>query len=70
MSFHDVPVEQRRNGLLKRDLSIHLVNHLATMANLHPAGRYDRMSTDVLTLTGRSPLSMQEFVKRNATAFA
>jgi len=29
------------------------VNHLATMADLHRAGRYDRMSGDVLTLTGQ-----------------
>jgi hypothetical protein len=29
-----------------------LVNHLATMADLHRAGRYDRMSNDGLTLTG------------------
>src|SRR3989449_3943264 len=32
---------------------VHLVHHLATMADLHRAGRYDRMSDDVLTLTGQ-----------------
>lgn len=46
-----------------------LVNHLATMADLHRAGRYDRMSEDVLTLTGQQPLSMQEFVRKNSAAF-
>lgn len=46
-----------------------LVNHLATMDDLHPAGRYDRMSDDVLTLTGKRPLRMQEFVRKNASAF-
>jgi hypothetical protein len=45
------------------------VNHLATMADLHRAGRYDRMSDDVLTLTGQPPRSLQEFVRKNATAF-
>jgi hypothetical protein len=50
-------------------LSLHLVNHLATMADLHRAGRYDRMSDDVLTLTGRRPLSMREFVRKNAATF-
>jgi hypothetical protein len=40
------------------------------MADLHRAGRYDRMSEDVLTLTGQQPLSMQEFVRNNAATFA
>jgi hypothetical protein len=45
------------------------VDHLATMADLHRAGRYDRMSDEVLTLTGQVPLSVQEFVRRNAATF-
>ena len=65
----DIPVELWRDELLKRGLPIHLVNHLATMADLHRTGRYDRMSDDVLTLTGRRPLSVQEFVKKNAATF-
>ena len=52
-------------GLLQRGLPAHLVNHLATMADLHRAGRYDRMSDDVFALTGQKPLSMQEFVTKN-----
>jgi hypothetical protein len=39
------------------------------MADLHRAGRYDRMSDDVRTLTGRGPLSVREFVRNNAAAF-
>jgi hypothetical protein len=39
------------------------------MADLHRAGRYDRMSEDVLTLTGQGPLSVREFVRKNAAAF-
>jgi hypothetical protein len=39
-------------------------NHLATMTDLHRAGRHDRMSEDVLTLTGKGQLSVQEFVTR------
>jgi hypothetical protein len=45
------------------------VNHLATMTDLHRAGSYDRMSGDVLTLTGQGPLTVQEFVRKNAGAF-
>ncbi|HET6975858.1 MAG TPA: hypothetical protein VFI24_06020 [Pyrinomonadaceae bacterium] len=40
------------------------------MADLHRTGRYDRMSDDVLTLTGQAPLSVQEFVRKNAATFA
>src|SRR5215472_6559774 len=69
ITYQDVPVEPWRDGLLARGLSVHLVNHLATMADLHRAGRYDRMSDDVLTLTGQGPLSVQEFVRKHAATF-
>ena len=69
ITFRDIPVEPWRDGLLKRGLPVHLVNHLAAMADLHRAGRYDRMSDDVLTLMGQAPTSMQEFVRKNAAAF-
>jgi uncharacterized protein YbjT (DUF2867 family) len=69
ITYQDIPVEPWRDGLLKLGLPIHLVHHLAAMADLHRAGRYDRMSDDVLTLTGQRPLSMQEFVIKNASAF-
>jgi uncharacterized protein YbjT (DUF2867 family) len=69
ITFRDIPVEAWRDGLLKRGLPVHLVNHLATMADLHRAGRYDRMSDDVLALTGQRPQSVQEFVRKNAAIF-
>lgn len=68
--FQDIPIEAWRRGLLERGLPTHLVSHLVTMAELHRAGRYDRMSGDVLALTGRQPLSVQEVVRRNAATFA
>ena len=69
ITYQDIPVEAWRGGLLERGLPDYLVNHLVTMADLHRAGRYDRMSRDVLTLTRQEPLSMQEFVRKNAVAF-
>src|SRR6058998_465473 len=69
ITFQDIPVEPWRDGLLQSGVPLHLVNHLATMADLHRAGRYDRMSNDVLTLTGQAPMSMQEFVRKNAATF-
>ena len=65
----DIPVEPWRDALLARGMPAHLVHHLATMADLHRAGRYDRMSDDVLALTGQKPMSVQEFVRKNAAAF-
>lgn len=69
ITFADIPVEAWRSGLLERGLSVHLVNHLATMADLHRAGRYDRMSDDVRVLTGQRPLSVREFVGKHALKF-
>jgi uncharacterized protein YbjT (DUF2867 family) len=69
ITFQDIPVGPWRERLLQNGLPVHLVNHLATMADLHRAGRYDRMSDDVLTLTGQGPLSVQEFIRKNAAAF-
>jgi uncharacterized protein YbjT (DUF2867 family) len=69
ITFQDIPVEPWRDELLKRGWPVHLVNHLAAMADLHRAGRFDRMSDDVRILTGQRPVSVQEFVRKNATAF-
>ena len=41
ITFQDIPVEPWRDGLLERGLLVHLVNHLATIADLHRKGRYD-----------------------------
>jgi len=68
-NYQDIPVGPWRDGLLERGLPVHLVNHLATMADLHRAGRYDRMSNDVRTLTGEEPLSVQDFVRNNMATF-
>jgi uncharacterized protein YbjT (DUF2867 family) len=69
ITFQDIPVEPWRDGLLKVGLPVHLVNHLTTMADLHRAGRFDRMSDDVFTLTGHQPLTVQEIVRKNAGTF-
>jgi hypothetical protein len=64
ITFQDMSVEPWWDGLLERGVPVHLVNHLATMADLHRTGRYDRMSDDMRTLTGQGPLSVQEFAGR------
>ena len=69
VTYQDIPVGPWRDALLESGLAIHLVSHLTTMADLHRVGRYDRMSDDVLKLTGQEPLSVQEMVRRNAATF-
>ena len=69
ITYQDIPVEPWRDELLKRGWPVHLMNHLAAMGDLHRTGLFDRMSDDVLTLTGQAPLSVPEFVSRNAAAF-
>jgi uncharacterized protein YbjT (DUF2867 family) len=69
ITYQDIPVEPWRDALRERGFPVHVVNHLTTMADLHRAGRFDRMSDEVLMLTGQRPLSVQEFVRNNAAAF-
>jgi uncharacterized protein YbjT (DUF2867 family) len=69
ITYQDIPVESWRDALRKRGFPVHVVNHLTTMADLHREGRFDRMSDEVLMLTGQRPLSVQEFVRKNAAAF-
>src|ERR1700682_2282364 len=69
ITFQDIPVEPWRDDLLNRRWPVHVVNHLAALADLHRAGRFDRTSDDVSTLTGQEPLSVQEFVRKNAATF-
>src|ERR1700694_3794870 len=46
ITFQDIPVEPWRDGLLKRGLPIHLVNHLTAVAGLHPGGGFGRVGGD------------------------
>jgi|SRR6516162_6605058 len=69
ITYQDIPVEPWRKELFELGLPVHLVNHLATIADLHRAGRYDRTSDDVLTLTGQGPLRVREVVRKNAATF-
>jgi len=69
ITYQDIPVGPWRDELLKRGWPVHLVSHLAALADLHRGGRFDRSSDDVRTLTGKAPVSVQEFVRKNAATF-
>jgi len=71
ITYVDVPLEHWRDEELhRRDLPHHVLEHLLTMARLHAANRYDRLTDDVRTITGRPATSTRNFVARHANLFA
>ena len=70
VTYVDVPLEAWRDQeLRRRHLPDHLIVHLVTMARLHAANRYDRLTHDVEALTGRPATSVRDFVARHAGLF-
>jgi len=70
ITYVDVPLEQWRDQeLRRRNLPDHLFEHLLTMARLHAANRYDRLTHDVQAITGRPATSCRDFVSRHAELF-
>jgi len=70
ISYVDIPLEKMKEQLAAFGMPPHVTSHVVTMAQLHRDNRYDRFSNDVERLTGAPPMSVQEFVQRNAEAFA
>ena len=69
ITYADIPPEDWELNLKKAGLPEHLTKHLATMAELNRAGRYDRLADGVEQVTGRPPMSIQEFVSLHADQF-
>ena len=71
VAYVDVPFEQWRDQELRpRGLPEHVYEHLLTMAKLHAANRYDRLTHDVEAILGRPATSARDFVSRHADSFA
>ena len=70
ITYVDVPPENMKEQLASFGMPPHVISHVVTMAQLHRDNRYDRFSNDVERLTGIPPMSIREFVQRNAQAFA
>ncbi|WP_220040258.1 NAD(P)H-binding protein [Nonomuraea aridisoli] len=71
ITYVDVPYEtwaQRELGAL--GLPRHVTDHLATMARLHAANRYDRVTGDVQDILGRPPATIADFVAADPGRFA
>jgi uncharacterized protein YbjT (DUF2867 family) len=69
ITYVDVPFDQWREELRSRNLPHHVFEHLSTMARLHAANRYDRLTHDVEAITGRPATSACDFVARHAALF-
>jgi NAD(P)H dehydrogenase (quinone) len=69
--YVNAPFDQWRDEELgRRNLSGHLCEHLLAMARLHAANRYDRLTHDVETITGKPATGIRDFVARNRALFA
>ena len=68
ITYFDVPPAEWERELRKMGLSEHLTHHLLTMAELHRAGRYDRLADGVERVTGAA-MSVRAFVSLHADEF-
>ncbi|MBE1496204.1 uncharacterized protein YbjT (DUF2867 family) [Amycolatopsis lexingtonensis] len=63
VSYVDVPLARWRTEVLANaGLPPHTEQHIVTMAKLHRENRYDRATDHVERLTGKRPLTVEEFV--------
>jgi uncharacterized protein YbjT (DUF2867 family) len=67
----DIPHETWVQEVLKPlGLPAHVEQHLATMAQLHRAGRYDRATDDVEKVTGQPPSTVGRYVAEHPKLFS
>jgi NAD(P)H dehydrogenase (quinone) len=67
--YSDVPHEDWERQLKSAGLPEHTIGHLATMAELHRANRYDRLTDGVERVTGAPATTIREFVSLHASEF-
>jgi NAD(P)H dehydrogenase (quinone) len=66
----DMPLNEWRDQVLRRqDLSEHICEHFLTMARLHAANRYDRLTHDVETIIARPATNIRDFVAQHRQFF-
>ncbi len=71
ITYVNVPFEQWRDQELRNlKLPEHVFEHLLTMARLHAANRYDRVTHEIEAITGRPATSIQDFVAKHSGLFA
>jgi NAD(P)H dehydrogenase (quinone) len=68
--YVDIPLAPWRDALREQHLPDYVVDHIVTMATLHDANRYDRLTHDIEEIIGRPATSSREFAARNAQLFS
>jgi uncharacterized protein YbjT (DUF2867 family) len=70
VKYVNVPCDEwKKNVLEKSGLHDHYQNHIMEMACLLSQNRYDRSTDHVKRLTGRDPMSFQEFIRNRPNFF-
>jgi uncharacterized protein YbjT (DUF2867 family) len=69
VTYSDISPEDWEQKLKGQHIPEHLTGHLLAMGELHRTGRYDRWADGVHQVTGRSPMSVREFVSLYAEEF-
>jgi uncharacterized protein YbjT (DUF2867 family) len=69
VTYFDMPADDWERELKSAGFPEHVNRHLVTMAELHRAGRYDRLADGVERVTGRPAMSVREFVSLHADEF-
>jgi NAD(P)H dehydrogenase (quinone) len=70
ISYVNVPFEDWRDSELRSlKLPEHVFQHILTMARLHAANRYDRITHDVEAIAERPATTIRDFVARRADIF-
>ncbi len=69
VTYCDISHEDWERNLKGAQVPEHLAQHLLTMAELHRAGRYDRLADGVERVTGRPAMSVREFVSLHSDQF-
>jgi NAD(P)H dehydrogenase (quinone) len=70
VTYVDEPLEQwRERELRAHEMPEHLFRHFLTMAQLHAANRYDRLTHDVEAIAGRPATSIRDYVAKHPELF-
>jgi NAD(P)H dehydrogenase (quinone) len=68
--YVDIPLNEWRDQVLRRQaLPEHVCKHFLTMARLHAANRYDRLTHDVETIIARPATNIRDFVAQHRQFF-
>jgi NAD(P)H dehydrogenase (quinone) len=70
IGYVDMPLNEWCDQVLRRqDLSEHVCEHFLTMARLHAANRYDRLTHDIETIIARPATNIRDFVAQHRQFF-